>query len=130
MAVATAPGGGAPPPLTPYQRFLQKLHHPEAAELLKSMKIFVRSALTVSALSVDELAEATREFYVQTESLIASHPLWEGCDHLELGRAADAVEKFVMTKLHDRVFAQGEGDEEQVKEFIKVRVRRVRRVRV
>ena len=69
------------------------------------MKVFVRNALAATALSVEDLADATRAFFLQMEAEIAEHPQWTGCEHSELERANDGVEKFVMTRLHDRVFA-------------------------
>ena len=110
MATHTQQGSPQLPPQSSYQQFLARLHQPEALELLRSMKLFVRSALSVSTLSVDELAEATCAFYQQTEATIAAHPLWAGCEPLELERAADGVEKFVMSKLHDRVFGADDAE--------------------
>jgi hypothetical protein len=97
-------------PNSSYQAFLTKLNDPQAASLLRAMKLFVRNALAATesanrSLSIDELAEAVQAFFQQTEADIAGHPLWAGCDAAELQRACDSVEKFVMTKLHDRVFA-------------------------
>ena len=99
---AAAPAARAP---SNYQAFLAKLNHPESAALLRSVKTFVRNALAATSLSVDALGEATRVFFEQTEATIAEHPQWAGCEPIELERAADGVEKFVMTRLHDRVFA-------------------------
>ena len=96
-------------PASSYQAFLAKLHDPAAAPLLRAMKLFVRNALaaTESAtrkLTIDELSEAVQAFFQQTEVDISEHPLWADCEAAELERACDNVEKFVMTKLHDRVF--------------------------
>jgi hypothetical protein len=92
-------------PPSAYQAFLTKLNQPEAVGILRSMKLFVRNALAATNLSVDELSEAAQAFFQQTEAAIAEHPLWAGCDQVEFDRTCDGVEKFVMTKLYDRVFA-------------------------
>jgi hypothetical protein len=89
-----------------YQAFLARLQLPEAAGLLRAMKLFVRNALAnAKRLSVDELAEATRAFFEQMEEAIAQHPQWAGCGQADLEKANDGVEKYVMTKLYSHVFA-------------------------
>lgn len=106
--MAAASGAGTPSKQagqSSYQAFLARLHHPDSAALLRSMKVFVRNALAATHLTIDDLAEATRAFFQQAEEMIAEHPQWAGCEPSELERANDGVEKFVMTKLHDRVFA-------------------------
>ena len=109
-------------PASSYQAFLSRLHHPEAAGLLRSMKVFVRNALAATTLSVDELAEATQMFLQQTEDTILQHPQWAGCEPSELEKANDGVEKFVMSKLHDRVFNAEPAEvteDEQLTEWMK-----------
>ena len=88
-----------------YQAFLARLNHPDSSSLLRSLKLFIRNALAASTLTLDELAESTRNFFYETEAAIAAHPQWAGCDPAELERAADGVEKYVMTRLHDVSFA-------------------------
>ena len=86
------------------------------------MKVFVRNALAATHLSQDDLAEATRAFFQQTEETIMEHPQWAGCEANELERANDGVEKFVMTKLYDRVFAADEveaAEDEQLTTWMK-----------
>ena len=53
---------------------------------------------------MDEVAEAVQAFFYETEEAIAQHPLWHGCEPEELDKACDALEKFVTTKLYDKVF--------------------------
>ena len=112
-----------------YQVFLAKLNHPDSAVLLRSMKTFVRNALAATTLSVDALADATRVFFEQTEATIAELPQWAGCEPIELERAADGVEKFVMTRLHDRVFAS-EPEEAAADEQLSTWLQRLRFLRV
>ena len=112
-----------------YQAFLSRLNHPESAALLRSIKTFVRNALAATELSVDALAEATAVLYEQTEETIAEHPQWAGCDQAELERAADGVEKYVMTRLHDRVFAF-EAEEKAEDEQLSTWLQRLRFLKV
>ena len=88
-----------------YQTFLAKMNQPDATALLRAMKIFVRNALAKKNMNVDTLAQETQAFFQQMEQAVVEHPLWAGCDAAELERACDDIEKFVMTKLHDSVFA-------------------------
>ena len=105
MASSSAATPPRAPPPSSYQAFLARLNHPDSSSLLRSLKLFIRNALAASTLTLDELAESTRNFFYETEAAIAAHPQWAGCDPAELERAADGVEKYVMTRLHDRVFA-------------------------
>ena len=56
------------------------------------------------ARSVAQLAELTQTFFRDTEEAIAGHALWRDEPPEALERACDAVEKVVMSRLHDRVF--------------------------
>ena len=126
---AEAQARAAPRAPSSYQAFLARLNHPESAGLLRSLRLFVRNALAATSLSVDSLAEATRVFYEQMEATIAQHPQWADCEPAELERAADGVEKFVMTRLHDRVFA-AEGAEAAEDEQMATWLQRLRFLRV
>ena len=64
----------------------------------------MRDLLSDTQRSVDEVAEAVQAFFYETEEAIAQHPLWHGCEPEELDKACDALEKFVTTKLYDKVF--------------------------
>jgi hypothetical protein len=109
-AAAGTPTAAAARPPSSYQAFLAKLHHADSTALLRTLKLFVKNALAATTLSVDQLAEATRTLYEQTEAAIAEHPQWAGADAAELERAADGVERFVMSRLHDRVLAADEAE--------------------
>lgn len=126
--MATPTRGGAASG-SAYEAFLAKLQHPSAAPLLRSMKIFVRNALAATSLSVDELAEATGAFFQTMEETIASHPQWAGCELSEIEKANDGVEKFVMSRLHDRVFATDPGEAVEDKELT-AWMRRLRFIKV
>ena len=103
----------APPPAPPaataassssHHAFLAKLQQPAAASLSRALKSFVRHASADKARSVAQLAELTQTFFRDTEEAIAGHALWRDEPPEALERACDAVEKVVMSRLHDRVF--------------------------
>ena len=83
---------------------MAKMQQPSASGLFRSIKLFVRDLLSDTQRSVDEVAEAVQAFFYETEEAIAQHPLWHGCEPEELDKACDALEKFVTTKLYDKVF--------------------------
>ena len=64
----------------------------------------MRHASADKARSVAQLAELTQTFFRDTEEAIAGHALWRDEPPEALERACDAVEKVVMSRLHDRVF--------------------------
>ena len=122
-----AGGGGAVGEMgsKSYQEFMFKMQQPSAAGLLASMKEFVRQQLREPAnrpRSMDEWEAAVQTFFQQSEESVAEHPLWAGCEPDELERACDGVEKFVMMRLHDRVFAADEeeaAEDERVGEWMR-----------
>ena len=108
-AAATAAPPAPPAPATAassssHHAFLAKLQQPAAASLSRALKSFVRHASADKARSVAQLAELTQTFFRDTEEAIAGHALWRDEPPEALERACDAVEKVVMSRLHDRVF--------------------------
>jgi hypothetical protein len=103
-ATAAASASAEPVPKHTYHAFMAKMQQPSASGLFRSIKLFVRDLLSDTQRSVDEVAEAVQAFFYETEEAIAQHPLWHGCEPEELDKACDALEKFVTTKLYDKVF--------------------------
>lgn len=50
-------------------------------------------------------SERVRAFVTRAEETLRAHPLWRGDTVEEWEETVDALEKFIMCKLHDRVFA-------------------------
>eukprot|EP00966_Prymnesium_polylepis_P142881 3298919-Prymnesium_polylepis.1 len=90
-----------------YHAFMAKMQQPSASGLLNSTKEFIRETLRekLPRPNADSIAEQVQTFFQQCEDAVAEHPLWLGCDVEEHEKACDGVEKFVMMRLHDRVFA-------------------------
>jgi len=103
-ATAAASASAELVPKHTYHAFMAKMQQPSASGLFRSIKLFVRDLLSDTQRSVDEVAEAVQAFLYETEEAIAQHPLWHGCEPEELEKACDALEKFVTTKLYDKVF--------------------------
>ena len=103
-ATAAASASAEPVPKHTYHAFMAKMQQPSANGLFRSIKLFVRDLLSDTQRSVDEVAEAVQAFFYETEEAVAQHPLWHGCEPEELDKACDALEKFVTTKLYDKVF--------------------------
>jgi hypothetical protein len=51
------------------------------------------------------LTALAQVFLSQTEALFITHPLWRNASAEELEASGEALEKYVMTKLHARTFA-------------------------
>ena len=93
----------------PYSDFLTKMQQPVAAPLLRLMKQLARHVLS-SDEPAEALAGAVQTFFSETETAMAEHELWRSCGPEELERTCDCVERYVMSKLHDRVFATDADD--------------------
>ncbi|KAJ4732436.1 Vacuolar protein sorting-associated protein 9A [Rhynchospora pubera] len=90
-------------PLT-WHDFLERMRHPSAAEFVKSIKSFI---VTFSNNTPDPEVDsnAVQDFLASMEDAFRAHSLWAGSSDEELESAGEGLEKYVMTKLHNRVFA-------------------------
>ena len=128
-ATAAASASAEPVPKHTYHAFMAKMQQPSASGLFRSIKLFVRDLLNDTQRSVDEVAEAVQAFFYETEEAIAQHPLWHGCEPEELDKACDALEKFVTTKLYDKVFLT-DAEESESDRLLEERLQHLRFVTV
>ena len=128
-ATAAASASAELVPKHTYHAFMAKMQQPSASGLFRSIKLFVRDLLSDSQRSVDEVAEAVQAFFYETEEAIAQHPLWHGCEPEELDKACDALEKFVTTKLYDKVFLT-DAEESESDRLLEERLQHLRFVTV
>ena len=128
-ATAAASASAEPVPKHTYHAFMAKMQQPSANGLFRSIKLFVRDLLSDTQRSVDEVAEAVQAFFYETEEAIAQHPLWHGCEPEELDKACDALEKFVTTKLYDKVFLT-DAEESESDRLLEERLQHLRFVTV
>ena len=128
-ATAAASASAEPVPKHTYHAFMAKMQQPSANGLFRSIKLFVRDLLSDTQRSVDEVAEAVQAFFYETEEAVAQHPLWHGCEPEELDKACDALEKFVTTKLYDKVFLT-DAEESESDRLLEERLQHLRFVTV
>ena len=112
------------PPVT-FKAFLDKMRHPAAADLVRSIKNFIQAMLDRHAAAVadgnpgmrresaDMQSVAVQRFLEETEDAFRQHPLWRDAREDELEAAGEGLEKYLMTKLHDATFAFAPEDREQ-----------------
>ncbi|XP_072992489.1 vacuolar protein sorting-associated protein 9A-like [Typha latifolia] len=90
-------------PLT-WHDFLERMRQPSAADFVKSIKSFIVS-FSNKAPDPEKDSTAVQEFLANMEGAFRAHTLWAGCSEEELESAGEGLEKYVMTKLFNRVFA-------------------------
>lgn len=114
-----------------FNNFLEKMRHPSASELVKSVKVsapasriphpsrsadssprVVPSQAFISSFDSDRVepdseADSRRiqEFLCTTESAFRGHPMWRDATQDELEASGEGLEKYLMTKLHPLTFA-------------------------
>jgi hypothetical protein len=114
-----------------FNNFLEKMRHPSASELVKSVKVsaptsriphpsrladssprVVHSQAFISSfdsgrVEPDSEADSRRiqEFLRATESAFRGHPMWRDATEDELEASGEGLEKYLMTKLHPLTFA-------------------------
>eukprot|EP01018_Ginkgo_biloba_P035530 Gb_22502 [translate_table: standard] len=90
-------------PLT-FHDFLERMRHPSAADLVRSIKSFIVS-FSSNVPDPERDSESAQEFLSNMEGAFKAHPLWAGATEEELDSAGEGLEKYLMTKLFNRAFA-------------------------
>lgn len=89
-------------PLT-FHDFLERMRHPSAADLVRSIKSFIVS-FSNNAPNPEKDSRSVQEFLVTMEEAFRAHPLWAGATEDELDSAGEGLEKYLMTKLFNHAF--------------------------
>ncbi|KAK3151118.1 hypothetical protein QOZ80_3AG0242010 [Eleusine coracana subsp. coracana] len=84
--------------------FLERMRQPSAAEFVKSIKGFI-VMFSNRAPDPEKDSAAVQEFLENMEGAFRAHTPWAGSSEEELESAGEGLEKYVMTKLFNRVFA-------------------------
>ena len=116
--------GSAATPLT-FQNFLEKMRHPSASELVKSVKSFISSFGSGGVVDAEADSARIQEFLATTEGAFRGHPAWRGASDDELDASGEGLEKYLMTKLHPSTFAVT-GDDKRADEHLARRVAALR----
>jgi hypothetical protein len=88
-----------------FQNFLEKMRHPSASELVKSVKSFISSFGSGGVVDAEADSARIQEFLATTEGAFRGHPAWRGASDDELDASGEGLEKYLMTKLHPSTFA-------------------------
>ncbi|KAI3758044.1 hypothetical protein L6452_05591 [Arctium lappa] len=89
--------------------FLERMRQPSATEFVKSIKSFIVS-FSNNAPDPERDSVSIQEFLGNMEAAFRAHPLWAGRTEEELDNAGEGLEKYIMTKLFNRVFASHPDD--------------------
>ncbi|KVI06894.1 vacuolar protein sorting-associated protein 9A-like isoform X1 [Cynara cardunculus var. scolymus] len=89
--------------------FLERMRQPSATEFVKSIKSFIVS-FSNNAPDPERDSASIQEFLGNMEAAFRAHPLWAGRTEEELDNAGEGLEKYIMTKLFNRVFASHPDD--------------------
>ncbi|CAL4938642.1 unnamed protein product [Urochloa decumbens] len=95
--------GSSTAPLA-WHDFLERMRQPSAAEFVKSIKSFIVT-FSNRAPDPEKDSASVQEFLENMEGAFRAHTPWAGSSEEELESAGEGLEKYVMTKLFNRVFA-------------------------
>ncbi|XP_002989534.2 vacuolar protein sorting-associated protein 9A [Selaginella moellendorffii] len=87
-----------------FHDFLERMKHPSAADLVRSIKSFIVNFMSSPIDPAMDSASA-QDFLSTTEVAFRAHPLWAGATEEELENAAEGLEKYVMTKIFTRAYS-------------------------
>ncbi|XP_065006602.1 vacuolar protein sorting-associated protein 9A-like [Musa acuminata AAA Group] len=100
--------GSSTAPLT-WHDFLERMRHPSASDFVKSIKSFITS-FSNKAPDPEKDSAAVQEFLANMEGAFRAHTLWAGSSEEELESSGEGLEKYIMTKLFNHVFASVQED--------------------
>ncbi|KAI8474361.1 MAG: Ara7-Gdpnh2ATVPS9A [Monoraphidium minutum] len=103
--------GAATTPLA-FSRFLEIMNSDQAKDLVRRINTFMKD-LRQRVPMADADSEMVQSFLEEMETAMAKHPLFAGSGPAELDAATEALEKYLMTKLHDRTFGMATEDTER-----------------
>ncbi|PSC72702.1 vacuolar sorting-associated 9A-like [Micractinium conductrix] len=112
---ASAPSGGRTVGLT-FGDFLAKMKDPQAADLVRNIKSFIRQFEERPAgQAVDPESDSARvqAFLAASEAAFRQHPVWHGCQPEVLDQAVEGLEKYVMSKIWRQTFGAWPEDRER-----------------
>ncbi|RLN41369.1 vacuolar protein sorting-associated protein 9A [Panicum miliaceum] len=95
--------GSSTAPLA-WHDFLERMRQPSAAEFVRSIKSFIVT-FSNRAPDPEQDSASVQEFLENMEGAFRAHTPWAGSSDEELESAGEGLEKYVMTKLFNRVFA-------------------------
>eukprot|EP00996_Jenningsia_fusiforme_P006717 NODE_836_length_1870_cov_14.971993_g758_i0.p1 GENE.NODE_836_length_1870_cov_14.971993_g758_i0~~NODE_836_length_1870_cov_14.971993_g758_i0.p1 ORF type:complete len:566 (-),score=79.14 NODE_836_length_1870_cov_14.971993_g758_i0:112-1809(-) len=105
----TIPANRAQKPKTPttfqFQDFVEKMRNRRARGLVQQLKTFIEGIMTDSSDNAEGLPDKVRAFLTEMQGSVAQHPLWKDANPEELDKAAEGLEKYVMTRLYPKAFA-------------------------
>lgn len=108
--MADGPDPGSATPLT-FQNFLEKMRHPSASELVKSVKSFISSFGTeVGVVDAEVSSKRIQRFLTDTERAFRGHSVWRNASDDELDASGEGLEKYLLTKLHPNLFGVTDDD--------------------
>ncbi|KAG6546621.1 hypothetical protein Mapa_011810 [Marchantia paleacea] len=87
-----------------FHDFLDRMRHPSAADLVRSIKTFIGAFLN-NPPDPEKDSQSVQEFLASTEYAFKAHPLWAGATDEELESSGEGLEKYLMTKLWPRAFS-------------------------
>ncbi|CAM6099160.1 unnamed protein product [Calypogeia fissa] len=87
-----------------FHDFLDRMRHPSAADLVRSIKNFIGAFLNNPA-EPERDSHSVQDFLTTTEDAFRAHPLWAGATDEEFESSGEGLEKYLMSKLFSRAFA-------------------------
>ncbi|DBB04146.1 hypothetical protein WJX77_002566 [Trebouxia sp. C0004] len=95
-----------------FAEFLERMKDPQAANLVRSIKNFIKTFDDKPA-NPDRDAESVQAFLAKSEGTFRNHPVWANVPVEHQSQAMEGLEKYLMTKIYYKTFAQSELDKER-----------------
>jgi hypothetical protein len=98
-----------------FSDFLDKMKDPAAADLVRSIKGFIKQfedRSPAAAASIDPEMDSVKvqAFLIQSEQAFRAHPVWKGSSPDVHNQAVEGLEKYIMSKIWRHTFAVSRED--------------------
>ncbi|WIA42934.1 hypothetical protein OEZ86_008847 [Tetradesmus obliquus] len=95
-----------------FNQFIEVMNMDQAKDLVRAINTFMKD-FKHRTPNAEADSQAVQGFLQQMETAMAKHPLFAASSPAELDAATEAMEKYLMTKLHERTFRAAPDDVER-----------------
>ncbi|KAK9823919.1 hypothetical protein WJX72_006354 [[Myrmecia] bisecta] len=95
-----------------FAEFLERMKEPSAADLVRAIKNFIKT-FDDRPCDPERDGQHVQDFLARSESVFRQHPVWASAPPEHQAQATEGLEKYLMTKIYSKTFAQSPLDRER-----------------
>lgn len=122
MSSTTSTRSGESPSLS-FTEFLERMKSPAAADLVRTIKNFIRDFETrhkAETLDSEMSSALVQQFLAQMDVSFREHPMWCNGPAEDLEKAAEGLEKYLMSKIWSKTFSGSHEDRDRDERYYRI----------